>query len=189
MKPTDVLKSEHRVIEQVLDCLAAIVRRGEATGRLDGTMTREALEFFRHFADHCHHGKEEAHLFPALEARGFSREQGPTGVMLDEHETGRAHVRAMESQVDGAASGDAAALADFVRQAQGFIGLLRQHIDKEDHCLFAMADQAFSAAEQQELLEAFHAVEQQHAAADTHARYLALADRLAAQLGVERRPE
>jgi hemerythrin-like domain-containing protein len=38
---------------------------------------------------------------------------------------------------------------------------LRQHIEKEDHCLFAMADQAFSAGEQAELLDRFSQAERQ----------------------------
>mgnify|MGYP000753666721 CR=1 FL=1 len=44
----------------------------------------EAVDFFRMFADRCHHAKEENHLFPAMEAKGMPREGGPTGVMLYE---------------------------------------------------------------------------------------------------------
>jgi hemerythrin-like domain-containing protein len=35
------------------------------------------LAFFRTFTDTCHHGKEEGYLFPALEAIGVSRKNGP----------------------------------------------------------------------------------------------------------------
>ena len=93
MKPTEILSGEHRVIEQVLTCLERIAEQCAAEGRLDRTSAEQALEFFRNFADRCHHGKEEVHLFPALEAKGFPRDGGPTGVMLHEHDQGRAHVR------------------------------------------------------------------------------------------------
>jgi hemerythrin-like domain-containing protein len=84
MRATEILTHEHRVIEQVLGCLEAMGAEARAAGRLDGAAAQDAVAFFRNFADRCHHGKEEVHLFPALEAKGFPRDGGPTGVMLDE---------------------------------------------------------------------------------------------------------
>ncbi|MGI6419136.1 MAG: hemerythrin domain-containing protein [Thermoguttaceae bacterium] len=60
MKPTDILMSEHRVIEQVLDCLEKILEQCTSENKLDTISAKQAIEFFRGFADHCHHGKEEA---------------------------------------------------------------------------------------------------------------------------------
>ena len=140
MKPTDILSSEHRVIEQVLDCLEAMVREAKRRAGSSGSRPRTPWRFFRNFADRCHHGKEEAHLFPAMEAKGFPRDGGPTGVMLHEHEQGRAHVRGMDEAIDAAAAGDAAALRQFVEHAEGYVALLREHIYKEDHILFQLAD-------------------------------------------------
>ena len=85
MKPTEILSAEHRVIEQVLNCLEKMAAQAEKTGTLDKVSATDAVNFFRTFADQCHHGKEEAHLFPAMEAKGFPRQGGPTGVMLHEH--------------------------------------------------------------------------------------------------------
>ena len=152
MKPTEILSSEHRVIERVLDCLEAIVRQAKAAGRLEPQPARDAVAFFRDFADRCHHGKEEAHLFPALEAKGFPRQGGPTGVMLREHEQGRTHVRGMAEAIDAAATGDAAALGQFIEHAKGYLALLREHIYKEDHVLFQLADRTLSEADQQALV-------------------------------------
>ncbi len=69
MKPSDVLKSEHRVIELVLDCLEKLVQPSPDTSRFDAHSAEQAIDFFRNFADRCHHGKEELLLFPALEAK------------------------------------------------------------------------------------------------------------------------
>ena len=186
MNPTEILKSEHRVIEQVLNCLETIADECNEQGRLDADSAREALDFFRTFADRCHHGKEEAHLFPAMEAKGFPRDGGPTGVMLHEHETGRQHVRAMAAAVDAAASGEPAALEQFSRHAQGYIGLLREHISKEDHCLFGMASQVLNAADQEALMAKFHHVESEEMGDGTHRRYLDIANRLADRYRVAR---
>ena len=70
MKPSDILKQEHRVIEQVLDCLEKMAGNGRRTARAM-PVGAQAIDFFRNFADRCHHGKEEAHFFPAMEAKGF----------------------------------------------------------------------------------------------------------------------
>lgn len=184
MKPTDVLFQEHRVIEQVLDCLEQMAQRCEVQGTLDAHDAENAVAFFREFADECHHGKEETHLFPAMEAKGFPRNGGPTGVMLYEHDQGRALVRGMKDAIEPAAQGDAAARARFVRFARDFIGLLRQHIHKEDHCLFTMANQAFSDEDQERLLAAFAQVESEHQARGTHDTFLQVADALADRYGV-----
>jgi hemerythrin-like domain-containing protein len=180
----DILKSEHRVIQQVLDCLEKIVSEAKRQGRLEADPARDAIAFFRNFADHCHHGKEEDYLFPAMEAKGFPRQSGPTGVMLYEHEKGREHIRGMDAVVEQAATGDAAAVDTFCRQAQAYVELLREHIAKEDHCLFTMADEAFSPADHARLLAQFELVEAEQMGKGTHQRFLDLAKRLAERYDV-----
>ncbi len=188
MKPTEILSSEHRVIERVLNCLEAMVRRAKSAGRLEGESAHEAVAFFRNFADHCHHGKEEDHLFPALEAAGFPRQGGPTGVMLHEHELGRAHLRGMDEAVEAAAAGDAAALGQFVSHAEGYLAVLREHIYKEDHVLFPLAERTLDEEEQQRLVGEFRRVEAEEMGAGTHERYLHVAQELAKQYGVAATP-
>jgi hemerythrin-like domain-containing protein len=186
LKPTEILSDEHRVIEQVLDCLERMADDCRQHGILDAQAAKDAIDFFRNFADRCHHGKEESHLFPALEARGFSREEGPTGVMLREHDQGRACVRGMDEAIDAAAAGDAAAQRRFVEHATHYVDLLREHIQKEDHCLFAMANQVFTDGEQRELLSAFTRVEAEDIGAGTHEKFVALANALAERFGAVR---
>jgi len=64
--------------------------------------------------------------------------------------------------------------------------LLRQHIHKEDHCLFSMANQAFTEVDQRQLLDAFAKVESEHMGLGTHEKYLRLAHDLADRYGVGR---
>lgn len=178
MKPTEVLKNEHRVIEQVLDCLEAMARQAENQGKLDGPAARKALDFFRNFADRYHHGKEEQHLFPAMEAKGFARDQGPTGVMLHEHELGRHLLGELASAVDGAEAGRPEAIQRFVTHVIGYISLLREHIWKEDNRLFVMADRVLSPDEQERLLGSFEHAEDHDMEPGAHEKYLALAHEL-----------
>ena len=188
MNPTEILSSEHRVIEQVLNCLEAMVRQARLAGRLDRPSAQDAVAFFRNFADRCHHGKEETHLFPALEAKGFPRDGGPTGVMLYEHEQGRAHVRGMEENIEAAAAGDLRALQQFIDHAEGYVRLLREHIYKEDHVLFPLADRTLGEEDQRGLLAAFGRVEAEEMGAGTHETYLQIAQQLADRYGVSAAP-
>ncbi len=188
MQPTEMLMSEHRVIEQVLSCLERIAGQAQQNEKLDGAAARDALDFFRNFADRCHHGKEERHLFPLMEAKGFPRQGGPTGVMLHEHDEGRAHIQAMHAVLEQAEAGAAAAVEQFVQHARAYVALLREHITKEDHCLFPMANRAFAPADQQRLLDAFTHVEHEQMGAGTHEHFLDLAQRLADKYGVPAAP-
>ena len=186
MKVTDILMNEHRVIEQVLNCLEAMANTAARNGRLDDKAARQAVDFFRHFADRCHHGKEETHLFTWMEAHGFSRDVGPTGVMLHEHEQGRTQVQGMEQAIDQAAQGNPAALQQFITHARYYIALLREHIDKEDHCLFPMAANAMSEKDAADLELKFEKTEAEDMGAGAHEKYLRIADALAEQYHVSK---
>lgn len=159
MRPTEILSKEHRVIEQVLTCLERMSAQAAASKKLDAHSAKQALEFFRAFADRRHHGKEEEQLFPMMEAKGFPGEDGPLAVMRTEHDAGRAHVRAMFSALPAAGEGAPEGVETFRLHAAAFIELLRAHIQKEDHCLFTMADRAFDESDQKELLRRFDEVE------------------------------
>ncbi len=185
MRPTEILMQEHRVIEQVLNCLEIIAQRGEAEGKLDLESVQQAIDFFRNFADRCHHGKEEECLFPMLEQKEFSPVEGPTSVMRQEHETGRQFILAMEKAASAVTAGDSQAMGAFASNARAFIQLLRDHIQKEDHCLFEMADQALNEQEQQQLMKAFAHAEQNDMGPGTHQKYLDIAAELAKRFGVK----
>lgn len=185
MNPTEILTEEHRVIEQVLECLDKMVEQAIERNALDPEPARDAIAFFQGFADRCHHGKEEVHLFPLMEAKGFPREAGPTRQMRLEHELGRSHVRGMNKAIEQASSGEAEALRTFVAHARSFMVLLREHIQKEDHCLFPMAHQVFSEQDQRTLMERFERVESEEMGQGTHEKFLAIANRLAKRYGVQ----
>lgn len=184
MRPTSTLMGEHRVIEQVLNCLERMAELCEQGQPIDKDAADQAFDFIRTFADHCHHAKEEDLLFPLMEQKGFSRAHGPTGVMLSEHEQGRQLVRAMSDAVTKYSGGAAYAAREFATAARAFVTLLRQHIQKEDHCLFAMADQAFTQDEQDSLEQAFERVQRDKIGVHTHEKYVGIANRLAGQFAV-----
>lgn len=184
MKPTEILTHEHRVIEVVLTSLERLVERSEQDGRLDQVDATQAVDIIRNFADRCHHGKEENHLFMALVEKGVPRDGGPVGHMLHEHELGRSYVRGMAENMAAASEGKAEALVRFIENARNYIMLLRNHIQKEDRVLFPVADRMLDDSEQQQLLAAFEKVESEHMGSGTHDKYLKMAFSLADKYGV-----
>jgi hemerythrin-like domain-containing protein len=177
MNPTGKLMEEHRLIETVLDCLDAMADKAARERRLDEPAVRDAVDFFRNYADGCHHDKEEHQLFPLMEERGFSVHEGPTAVMRDEHVQGRELVKSLERALPDDVDA-------FVEAARAYSRLLRDHIVKEDRCLFPMAGQALSKDDREELGRRFEELER-GAQKGAEEKYRSLARRLAESFGVE----
>lgn len=184
MKPTDILYEEHRIIVKVLQCLDKIVEEAEEQGKLNEPSALAAINFFRNFADRCHHAKEEDGLFLAMEQAGIPREGGPIGVMLIEHDFGRKHVKAMTEAVSKSAEGDREALSKFTENARDFIALLRDHIDKEDNVLFPMAEHSLGKEAADSLLLDFKKIESD-AGGKRHSEYIQICKQLCDQYGID----
>jgi hemerythrin-like domain-containing protein len=184
LKAIEMLKNEHRVIELVLRCLDHIVQRGQQEGKLDRESAVRAIDFLHMYTEHCHHAKEEKCLFPALERHGLGGGCGPVAVMLREHELGRVYLNGLAVSVDAASAGDPNALTWFCRHARSYIQLLRDHMHKEDHCLFPAAERHLGAEGERELSATDDQAEPREGAQEAAQRYVALARQLADHLGI-----
>ena len=176
----DTLMNEHQVILSVLGSLENYVSQGQPGATLDRNLLGDYVEFFRNFADKCHHGKEEELLFRKMNDYGFSNDAGPLAVMLGEHVQGRNHVRALAAIAAGTGPLSSADQIQAIQHALEFIPLLRSHIGKEDQVLYPMAMQYIPAEEMDQLHEAFESFENNVMGAETHARFHRLADKLVA---------
>jgi len=146
--PTAVLLDEHRVILRALDALERAAEGLAAARPLPDGAWSGLLDWLRAFADRNHHAKEERSLFPAMVKAGVPSEGGPIGVMLEEHERGRALIQAM----------DRGAPADRAARAREYAALLRAHIAKENDVLFPLADAVLDERAVQELRREFETV-------------------------------
>jgi hemerythrin-like domain-containing protein len=176
MRPTQVLMEEHRVIERALNALEEVANRLDLGGDVSLHVLEGLLDFVRGFADRCHHHKEEDVLFPYLEKRGLPSDEGPLGVMLQEHEVGRRHVAAMVEAVENSRP------EEFGAHARAYIELLREHITKEDNVLFPMADQMMAEEDLSELMGSFHHAEEE--LGSSHEGYLTLLEGVERDLGL-----
>lgn len=175
MLATDELKAEHQGILVMLRVLEQLAVRAQSGQEMDAGDAAKVIEFFKVFADKCHHGKEEQLLFPALEQAGVPRQGGPVGVMLHEHDLGRGFIKEMG---DALTAGDMPA---FAHAARDYIALLSDHIKKEDTILFKMADQVLSPEKQKELRQGFDDLERDHMGAGVHEAFHAMMDQLGAK--------
>jgi len=172
------LKKEHEAIERMLVVLDRVCRRLESGEGVKPEHLDQIVAFFRGFADECHHGKEEAVLFPALEKVGIPREGGPVGVMLHEHEQMRGYLRGVGEAVERLRAGELGAATHLARHAGHYAGALRLHIDKENSMLFRMAEMRLGPAQEQQLAEDFEVIETRKMGAGKHEELHALLDRL-----------
>jgi hemerythrin-like domain-containing protein len=180
--PTGLLREEHQLILRVLDVLQLLLEKGDA-GEWDIDAWRECVEFFRLFADACHHGKEEDLLFPELVSRGMPREGGPIAVMLFEHKQGRGFVARMAKALEDAGDGEVEPLSRLEHAARAYLQLLRAHIAKEDNVLFNMADQMVDGPSCDRLCSEYDVVCARHFEGRTKEQLEILAGELLSQYG------
>lgn len=185
-RATDILMAEHRGIERMLDVVEAAAARLEPGEPLPRTLFADAATFFANFADRCHHSKEEKHLFATMAQRGVPVEGGPIGVMLAEHEQGRAYVRTLREEGRKYAEGTLHDPSRLVEAVRGYVGLLRQHIVKEDRILYPLADRLLGPEDQAALVEACERVERKEIGPGQHERFHAMIGQLERELAAQR---
>lgn len=148
---TKNLENDHIYILRLTDVMEQITQSDEP----DIEHIEKVVGIIRNFADGLHHAKEEEHLFPYLEKKGFSATQGPIAVMLSEHDQGRDFVKGIVENISRYRNGDRNAAGEIYRNMTGYAVLLRNHISKENNILFRMADRALSEDDHSALSEQF----------------------------------
>jgi hemerythrin-like domain-containing protein len=176
MQATQILMTEHRLIERVLTAMQVAATRLSQGEYIRPAFFINAALFIKNYADGCHHKKEEDILFVAMNPSGKSTQGGPVGIMLAEHEQGRLFTQEMRAAAQMWEKGDNFAQGAVVQNALGYVSLLRQHIYKEDNILFPMADQLISPAHQEKILADFTSIGLEETEAGIHEKYMALAE-------------
>jgi hemerythrin-like domain-containing protein len=177
MKCTQVLMDEHEGIKLMLRIMEAVARRVVRAKRVPQADLDGIAEFLAVFVDKCHHGKEEEHLFPALERAGIPRERGPIGVMLAEHDQGR-QIAAQLARALKTCSAQNDAREKLSKSAGEYSALLTNHIEKENHVLFPMAEGRIGKDEDARLVAAFEKLERERIGPGKHEAFHKMLSRL-----------
>ncbi len=167
MTPAEQLKEEHEGIVLMLTILERVCARMEAEEKVDRDHLERIVEFLKVFVDQCHHGKEEELLFPAI----IPMEKRLINILLGEHSQGRSYMRAMGKAHSRMRKFDGGDLAEYVANAQRYIALMTQHIQKENNDLFPMLDSLLAKKKQRELVEGFEDLERRRIGEGTHEKF------------------
>ena len=117
-RPTQILRHEHRVIEQALRALDGMCLTLKSGGNVPPEALYQILDFIQNFADRFHHAREATYLFPALGQNGFQKEGGALRFLTEEHELERLLTAELERAIGEYRHGDSSAVDRFVEAAE-----------------------------------------------------------------------
>jgi hemerythrin-like domain-containing protein len=185
MKPTDVLIDEHRLVEQVLNCLERMTEKSVSSGAIEEEDVRDALVFFRTFVEEWHFPREEAYLTVAMDIQ----DTGPNGTdppPFHDHQRLRTHLSGMEHAGRSAAKGNSLATKQFSEHARRYIDVMMVHIEDEEDRMFSKIETRRTNKTLAEATEAFHRTQAERFDPQRLPMCVDLANRLADRLKVPR---
>jgi len=137
MKPTEVLIHEHRIIEQVLNCLERMAEGAADPVELEAPRAAEVIAFLHTFVHGWHFPREEAFLTQAMDRL---RESYSQDLEFHDHRRCGLHLEAMRAAAEASRTGDSQAAKDFADHAQAYIAVLMKHNEDEEDRLFPMIE-------------------------------------------------
>ena len=148
--PLRILVDEHAFIKQLISQIPALIKEFEENPENRSEMAKKSVEFICSYADKFHHAKEEDILF-----KYFDKNLDILKVILEDHETGRGHVRKI---MEGLEKQDNTLISE---NLQNYKDLLTEHIKKEDEILYPWLDRNLTTNQIGELFSKFQDVKRQ----------------------------
>lgn len=128
MTPTEDLINEHKAIKVMLSIMSKIAENIKANKGYYIKDVEQIVDFLKTFADKCHHSKEENVLFPALVLAGIPKENGPIGVMLQEHTLGRGYIKEINIGLENCKLGDTCSSELIAANLTNYVNLLQNSL-------------------------------------------------------------
>jgi hemerythrin-like domain-containing protein len=154
MMPIGPLMIEHRLIERMVGVLRGEMQSIERKNEVHAELIDSGVDFFRTYADRCHHGKEEDILFRDLAKKRLSTEHKKImDELIEEHRFGRETVRQLLSAKERYVKGEAAALKEIIGILKKLVAFYPAHIEKEDKHFFLPCMDYFSKEERDAMLQ------------------------------------
>ncbi len=163
--PIQKLVDEHVLIMRLISLIPRITGNLDVESEEGRQVIIDGVDFIRSFADKHHHAKEEDILLEY-----FDNDMDIIKTIREDHETGRAHVRATAEALE---AGDKEAVKEHLA---AYCELLTEHITKEDRVLYPWMERNLSTTQVGELFARFNAKDEE--SAGTPQRYEDLVNRL-----------
>lgn len=164
MDALGTLLEEHEIILKAINVLTSSVKSIQEGKEPKPKFFEGILDVIKNFADKCHHGKEEGVLFPMINDKDV-RQAKIVSLFLEDHEKGRAFVRALAEAVG---KNDATGI---IKNANGYANLLPLHIKKEN-AIFPVWINPLSSETKEELSERFEEIEERVIGLGKHEEYI-----------------
>jgi hemerythrin-like domain-containing protein len=156
MMPIGPLMIEHRLIERMVRALHQEMHAMEEQDEMNLEVIDAAVDFFRTYADRCHHGKEEDILFRDLAGKALSPEHKKImDELIQEHRFGRQTVGKLVNAKERYAQGDKGARQEIIGFLKTLVEFYPAHIEKEDKHFFMPCMAYFSLEERNAMLHEF----------------------------------
>lgn len=152
--PIKKLVNEHSFIKKLLAAIPQVVESINVVHEEDKRLIIDSVDFIRSYADKYHHAKEEDILF-----KKFGEDLEIIKAMLEEHQIGRGHVRAVLEALE---TGDNRTI---IERLTAYQELLKDHIRKEDEILYPWIDRNLTVSQVGELFNRFNEVDKMFEAA------------------------
>jgi hemerythrin-like domain-containing protein/rubredoxin len=174
MEPIGLLMREHRTIEKMVDALRIELSKERAEKTVNFPFLDTAIDFFKTYADRCHHGKEEDILFRDLSKKPLSEEHDKMmNILIQEHIYGRKTVSSLLEARESFARGETSALVKITEALEKLIIFYPKHIATEDKSFFYPSMKYFDEQERQGMLQEFHHFDESL----IHERYAEIAEK------------
>ena len=147
---------EHRLIERMVNVINKELNKINKQEDLDPKFVDVAVDFFRTYADKCHHGKEEDILFKKLETKNLMQvHQKTINELINEHAHAREVVTKLKEANQLYANRNVDAFDEIKSLLEEIVTIYPKHIEKEDKHFFYPSMDYFSKNEKDEMLDDF----------------------------------
>ena len=156
MLPIGPLMREHRLIERMTEVIKSELTKMRERTEADPSIIDGAVDFFRTYADRCHHGKEEHILFKELAAKQLSEDDRKImDELIEEHGYARKVVGKLSEAKTRFVQGNEGVLDDIEAALRELIQFYPKHIEKEDKHFFYPCMEYFATMELDAILQSF----------------------------------
>lgn len=170
--PISKLVNEHKLIKRLLALIPVIIKNQDLTSEEGKNLIRDCVDFIRSYADKYHHAKEEEILF-----KYFDDELDIIQVMLNDHNTGRSHVKSILEALDNNDK------ENVIFHLSGYQELLTEHIKKEDEILYVWMERILTDNQIGTLFSKFNEVDAEFG--DSPNKYIEFITSLESRFNVE----
>jgi hemerythrin-like domain-containing protein len=144
-KTLNIIRDEHRSIGAILHGMEYLVERVRTRkAKIDPRVFSAMIYYLDTFSERMHHPKEDRFLFKALRSRGGEAAR-VVAELEREHAAGGDALRRLEQSLVRYEEGGDKEFPAFAEAVARFVREYRDHMHKEEHIVFPLAERLLSA--------------------------------------------